>query len=231
MTKDANSARLRKAEKELQKANERFRLAAAAVNSAIYDFDLETHEIFWASGITEAFGYPLDQVDLTIEWWVERIHPADRKRIHEQFLTDVVEGRDFVAEYRFRTCGGDYVDVWDRARLLKNRQGQVIRMVGSMVDITERKQSLVREQRHQAARKMLQVLMHEIYNPLTGIIGNLSLLEAEETSAEVRQCLKEIEHCAQRIHLALKELGRLDLTNPSPITGGSTVEPDEILDS
>ncbi len=97
-------------------------------------------------------------------------------------------------------------------KLLEGDDPQVIIVAR---DITERKRELVRAERHEAARKMLQVLMHEIYDPLTGIIGNLSLLDDEKLPPQVRECLKDIEECARRIQSALNQLKQLDLAEPA----------------
>lgn len=91
-------------------------------------------------------------------------------------------------------------------------------------DITERKKEMLRAERHEAARKMLQVLMHEIYDPMTGIIGNLSLLESEEVLPQVRECLKDIEECTKKIQSALKQLKHLDLADPTPLAEKDTVK-------
>ncbi|HEV8131541.1 MAG TPA: PAS domain S-box protein, partial [Acidobacteriota bacterium] len=99
-------------------------------------------------------------------------------------------------------------------KLLSAEAEQVIFLVR---DITERKKEMLRAERHEAARKMLQVLMHEIYDPMTGIIGNLSLLENEEVLPQVRECLKDIAECTKKIQSALKQLKHLDLADPTPL--------------
>ncbi|HEY3129832.1 MAG TPA: response regulator [Acidobacteriota bacterium] len=105
-------------------------------------------------------------------------------------------------------------DIEVAVKLLEGDSAQVIIVAR---DTTERKREMVRAERHEAARKMLQVLMHEIYNPLTGITGNLSLLDSEEVSPQVRECLKDIEECARRIQFALNQLKQLDLAEPAPL--------------
>jgi nitrogen-specific signal transduction histidine kinase len=77
----------------------------------------------------------------------------------------------------------------------------------------------VREQRRRVSHQMLQVLMHEIRNPLTGILGNLQLLESEVVLPQIKHCHDEIKQCAKGIEAALKQLSKLDLENPAPVTG------------
>jgi PAS domain S-box-containing protein len=129
------------AERRLRQANERFELAASAVRSAIYDWSLRHGTVVWTQGLTEMCGYPLGEVAGTYEWWIDRLHPDDRARVHRQIEADAAEGRDFETEYRFRTRDGGYLEVQDRGRFVRDGTGRAVRMVGSMVDISERKRA------------------------------------------------------------------------------------------
>jgi len=129
---------LQTAERRLRRSNERFELAASAVSSAIYDWSLQHGTVAWTQGLTELAGYRPEEAEATYEWWMERIHPDDRARVHEAYQAVKVTGDDFEAEYRFRTRDGRYVDVLDRARFVRGSTGRPVRMVGSMVDISAR---------------------------------------------------------------------------------------------
>ncbi len=129
---------LQAAERRLRRANERFELAASAVSSAIYDWSLQHGTVAWTQGLTELAGYRPEEAEATYEWWLERIHPDDRARVHEAYQAVKATGDAFEAEYRFRTRDGGYVDVLDRARFVRGPTGRPMRMVGSMVDISAR---------------------------------------------------------------------------------------------
>jgi two-component system cell cycle sensor histidine kinase/response regulator CckA len=126
------------AERRLRQANERFELAAAAVTSAIYDCTFRQRTVVWTPGLTELAGYRVDEAGPTSAWWLERVHPDDRARVEERFRADAASGRDFVAEYRFRAKDGRYLDVLDRGRFVLDAAGHAVRIVGSMIDISER---------------------------------------------------------------------------------------------
>lgn len=73
----------------LQKANERFEIAAA-VNCLIYDYDLQQNTIYRSQGLTQLFGYSPREIEPTAEWWYERIHPSQREAIQEvKRLTEI----------------------------------------------------------------------------------------------------------------------------------------------
>jgi PAS domain S-box-containing protein len=134
-------ADLQSAERRLRQANERFELAAAAVSSAIYDWSFPHGTVVWTPGLTELAGYRLEEVPSTREWWMERVHPEDRARVRRQVEDDAGAGHDVVADYRFRTRDGRYLEVQDRGRVVHDGTGRPVRMVGSLVDVSERKRA------------------------------------------------------------------------------------------
>ncbi|MCI0330904.1 MAG: response regulator [candidate division Zixibacteria bacterium] len=132
-------AEVKATEEALRQSNERFHLAASATSGVIYDRDIEKNSIVWTENITAVFGYPLEEVEPAHKWWEERLHPSDLTRIQLQLKENLTVGKDFIAEYRFRHKDGHYVDVWDKGRVVQDGSGQVVRMVGSMVDVSEQK--------------------------------------------------------------------------------------------
>lgn len=160
-------------------ANERFRLAASAVSSAIYDWDITVDLFSWTDGLTDAFGYPLESVQPNLEWLLEHIHPDDQERIRRQVNEDVATGHDFIAEYRFRHYDDHYVDVLNRGRMLLNSTGQGIRMVGSMDDISERKMALLYEEASRFKSQLVASVSHDLRTPLNAIIGYTEILQED----------------------------------------------------
>ncbi|MEW5859037.1 MAG: PAS domain S-box protein, partial [Cyanobacteriota bacterium] len=66
---------LRESEIQLQRANERFELATAAVNCLIYDWDVQQDIVYRTEELTQILGYSLEEAKPTSQWWIERIHP------------------------------------------------------------------------------------------------------------------------------------------------------------
>lgn len=125
-------------EERLEKAEERFRLVAEVTGEAIWDNDLTTGTQEW-DGATEAlFGYPPHEAN-NGAWWEERIHPDDRGRVLSGLATVVDSGELWEEGYRFRRADGSYAHVEDRGRVVRDRKGAPVRMVGSMRDISERR--------------------------------------------------------------------------------------------
>ncbi|MBI3878782.1 MAG: response regulator [Verrucomicrobia bacterium] len=132
----------RRMEAELRSNEERFQLVARATNNAIWDWDIRGNRIEWNDGITTLFGYTRDQVRPDPEWWVENVHPEERHRLVAS-LEEAIQGTGATwgGEYLFRCADGFYMMVEDRAYIVRDDAGGAVRMVGTMMNITERKQA------------------------------------------------------------------------------------------
>jgi PAS domain S-box-containing protein len=129
-------------EKTLRESEERLRLANKATNDVIWDWDVIHDLQRWSESGTTVFGWTdIVEHPMTAHWWVARVHPDDRQRIHDSFFAAVNDPRRDVwhDEYRFLKADGTYADVLDRGHVLRDAEGKAIRMIGAMLDITERK--------------------------------------------------------------------------------------------
>jgi PAS domain S-box-containing protein len=124
----------------MEVANERFALAAAAVNCLIYDWDLKSNRVERTCGLTEILGYQPEETEPTLEWWHDRIYPEDLQKIQEKDFWKYIATHDrYHTEYRVRHQDGHYLWVQDRQIVVKNDLGEPIRIVGSTTDISDRK--------------------------------------------------------------------------------------------
>ncbi len=130
----------RRARAALKETEERLRYAVAATNDAIWDWDLRIDSVHWNDALEKSYGHALSTVEPTGAWWIEQIHPDDRSRIHDSIHT-LIDGTatDWLEEYRFRRADGGYADVLDRGFVLRDGDGRPMRMIGAMLDLTDRK--------------------------------------------------------------------------------------------
>jgi len=123
----------------LAASEERHRLAARATNDVIWDWDIRTSVVQWSDSASSAFGAAPEELG-GVEWWTERIHPEDRDATTAS-LTDALDSdtQIWTAEYRFRWGDGSYAEMLDRGYVLRGADGAPRRMIGSMVNLTERR--------------------------------------------------------------------------------------------
>lgn len=127
----------RRSEAALNQANERFALAAEAVQSLIYDWDLRSGEVTWSSGLQALLGYLPEEADPTPAWWLERV-PVPQAGQPAFARANALQGDRFQDEYQVRHRDGHWVSVWDQGRIVRDESGAPSRVIGSVIDITAR---------------------------------------------------------------------------------------------
>lgn len=106
-----------------------------ATSDAVYDYDLRNNLVEWNDNL-ELFGYKPSEVEPGVNWWAEKIHPDDREQaIGAMDRAIKSESGIFESAYRFRCGNGRYRHVSDKAFVLKDEDGQPIRVVGAMHDV------------------------------------------------------------------------------------------------
>jgi len=145
-------------EEALRTSQERFELVTRATSDAIWDWNLETNELWWNEGFQKLFGYKAEDVGNDIASWEARLHPEDAERVIRDIDKHIKSGKTHWAdEYRFRRADGTYAFVIDRGYVVYDSEGQPKRMLGSMMDVTDRK-NLEQQLTHQALHDPLTKL-------------------------------------------------------------------------
>jgi len=130
------------AEEAARKTLELFHLLQRATNDSVYDWDIAAGTLHWNEATHTVFGYSPEQMTPDFDWWVERLHPEDRERITSNLREAIQRGDEvWTAEYRFLRGDGTYASVLDRGHIVRSSAGIAIRMIGSMLDVTERKRA------------------------------------------------------------------------------------------
>lgn len=172
---------------------ERFQLLARATNDVIWDWDLVNDELWWNEAVEDFCGYPSRLLCAGRQAWADRVHPEDLPRVRAG-LQAVIDGAadHWEDEYRFLHADGRALTVIDRAFLVRDAQGRAVRILGSMVDLTERRAIMERvnqSQRLEAIGQLTGGVAHDFNNLLTVILGNTELLSEQ---LEDRQPLKRL---------------------------------------
>lgn len=137
---DRDISKRKEIEEALHQSEERFKLMAWATKDAVWDWNLETNQIWWGDGLQKIFHYSSDMSQTNAEWWSQHIHPEDLAKVKHSLTQALEGGLEFWSkEYRFQRRDGNYADIMDRGYILRDETGKPYRLIGAMMDITERK--------------------------------------------------------------------------------------------
>ncbi|HEV2436123.1 MAG TPA: PAS domain S-box protein [Verrucomicrobiae bacterium] len=139
----------KQAEKALQQSEERFRIVSRATNDVVWEWDIKTNRVWFSENFQAVFGHPREDIDATLQWWLDLIHPDDKGRVTTSLTALLASGgRVWWDEHRVRRADGFYAQVLDRASVMYDPTGKPQRMVGVTIDMSERKQAeeKIREQ-------------------------------------------------------------------------------------
>jgi signal transduction histidine kinase/ActR/RegA family two-component response regulator len=198
----AEVAERQRSEAALLSANERFTLAAAAVEGAIYDWDVAAGSMQWSDGIQRVFGHVVHEAPLDAAWRDGHVHPEDVATFTRRLQVCLQAGVAFACEYRFRSGDGEHRHVIDRAHVTHDAAGQAVRVVGIVEDVSAMRR--LEEQYHHAQRmeavgRLAGGVAHDFNNLLTAILGYSDLVAASlADAAPERLHVDEIQAAGRR---------------------------------
>ena len=148
----------RKVEEQLQHGAHMLRVASEIGRVGIWDWNVETGEVVWSDEHYRMEGYEVGEVTPSYEIWLERLHPDDRDATLAKIDRARETGEEYVNEYRVAFPNGEVH--WHSARgaFLYDEKGKPVRMLGAMIDTTERRRQ---EEWH---KLLVAELQHRVRN-------------------------------------------------------------------
>jgi PAS domain S-box-containing protein len=187
----------------LEKAQE-----VAHIGSWVAELD-GSNRIGWSTETHHIFDVTVGSFDGTVEAFLALVHPDDRDAVQAAIGQATSGARAYDMEYRIvRTDGARWVH--SRADIVRTADGRPARMIGTVQDITDRRQleeQLRQSQKLEAIGRLAGGVAHDLNNALTAIGGYAELALAEMTADHsARLDVEEIRRAAERAASVTRQL-------------------------
>jgi len=137
-----------------------------------WDWQIPENRLFWSEGIYKLFAIEPSEFGASYESFMERVHPEDRLLVNESVRQALESGVPYDIDHRIVRPGGETLFVHETAEIVRDAQGQPLRMIGTVQDVTERKRA------EQALREKDAYLEHIAYHDtLTGLPNRTLLID------------------------------------------------------
>ncbi|MDB4932284.1 MAG: multi-sensor hybrid histidine kinase, partial [Myxococcaceae bacterium] len=186
----------------VRRREERLQLAIASTNEGLWDWALDTGELYTSPRCAEMLDWPPERATPDLGSWLVLLHPDDRAAALEA-LREQLRGRGerLEQEMRVLTGGGAWRWVLVCGKVFsRDPGGRATRMVGTLTDVTERRRAAeeiirAKEEAEAASRaksEFLANMSHEIRTPMNGILGMTELALDTDLTDEQREYLNMV---------------------------------------
>ena len=225
------------ARQEAEIARERFGLALSATWDAVFDHDVPTGGVHVSSRWWAMMGVEDGPAETDLTTVAAQLHPDDAAQVTEQYAAALDSGQDTMRlEFRLRHRDGRDLPVVNRSRILRDADGRAIRVVGSNMDVTDRKRREAAAQRQLELESTLATVSGRFVGldafdaALTAALGDLGGLCGAErvfvATTDDQGRLRGVDHVWQAAHATPAEPSsvRADMTWPEArLRAGETV--------
>jgi len=196
----------RQAIAELRESKQRLELALTGGQVGMWDWYVQTGRVEYDQRWARILGYPPEEVEPTLDFFLDRVHPEDRAGVQARLDEHLARRSPYYeSEHRMRTKNGQWKWIYDRGRVVqRDCGGRVVRASGTILDVSRRKKNeaeleryrhhledlvtertdelrqtqdaLLRQERLAALGQLIGAVSHELRNPLGALHTAVQLL-------------------------------------------------------
>ena len=126
---------------QVRLSEERLKLATRAANIGVWDWDIVNGELIWDENMYRLYCVPKEFFRLTYDSWLNLVHPEDARVAHANIQAALRGEREYSAEFRIIWPDQSIHFVEALSLTLRNGSGQPLRMIGTNIEVTERKKA------------------------------------------------------------------------------------------
>ena len=224
----------------LVRSEETFSKAQEIAHIGSWDWDMESNELSWSDEIYRIFGLQPKEFEATYEAFLACVHPEDQKQVIDAVSAAIADKEiAYSVEHRVVWRDGTERVVHEQGKVYRNSSDKPIRMIGTVLDITERKQveeelerhradlqglvedrtreleaahvELIKSERLATLGKLTAMVSHELRNPLGAMKPSLYLIAKKVSGDEnLKKALERLDRNISRCDHIIDEL--LDFT-------------------
>ncbi len=131
----------KRTEETLRITSERLQLATRAAQIGIWDWDVVVNELLWDESMYQLYGIQSGDFGGAYDAWACTIHPEDREYAEGEIQAALRGEREYAPEFRIVRPDGSTRHIKAESKTIYDRDGKPLRMIGTNIDITERKQA------------------------------------------------------------------------------------------
>jgi len=129
---------LKNIQNQIAHERQRFELAASTVSDVVWEWNPVHNELWWGEGLETVMGYSEDDYRGNKHFWRQHIYHEDREYAVKSMEKAENSGEtEWECEYRFLAADGSIRRVRDNAIMIRDEQGELLRIIGAMVDVTQ----------------------------------------------------------------------------------------------
>jgi PAS domain S-box-containing protein len=151
-------------EQALRESEERFNLAMRGTNEGLWDWNLETNEVYYSPRWKQMLGFTEEEISPKLHEFTSRLYPDDVEKISTTVKSYLEKKRDtYEVTFRMQHKQGHYIWILTRGIAIWNQQDKPLRMIGTHMDLTLQKQA------EAALRQSEERLRHYFEQPFIGM--------------------------------------------------------------